>query len=129
MGERGDQVVGRVEFAQQKDLARVVGAQTSAVTFQADEKVRSGIAEIRESRAKMVEINAAAVGRTMQLQRIEVVSRTSLGQLVARDYAKIRCIHKQLALRDAHRQQVVEIVERNRVPVAVPAHEAVDAAD
>jgi hypothetical protein len=46
---------------------------------------------------------------------------------VARDAPEVGRIDEQLALRDAHGQDVGHVLVRDGVPVALPIHEAIDA--
>ena len=131
--ERGAQIFGAPTLPQQQDASGVVGRQARAVCAQRVEKCPSLLSHAVVGPPELVEIGRAApipgVRSRMAGVHADIDARTARRQLVARDAREIRRVDEQLALRDADRQEIRDVLVGHRIAVAIPGDEAIDAAD
>ena len=94
------------------------------------EEVSSPLAHALEGDAELVAVERVLVrlGWGMQPRRVELVASATRSELVASDAPQIRRVDEELALRDAHRQDVRDVLVRDGVLIARPRDEAINAA-
>jgi len=128
--ERSVELLGRVALAQQHDPARLPRPCARSAGAQLAEEVGSPLAHAPESDAELVSIDRifVSLGDGMKTRGIELEGCTARRELVARDTPQVRGVDEELALRDAHRQDVGDVLVRDGVLIARPRNEAVDAA-
>ena len=127
---RGD-VLGVVALAQEQDPLRVVGAESRPEAGESREEVRGAVAESLEGGEEPVEINRPAIGLAVDARRPDVPAWSSVvpHELVAHEELQVGAVDEELVLRHAHRDEVVDRLIRNGVPVAAPRDESIDGAD
>jgi hypothetical protein len=127
--ERGVEILGGVAGAQQEDAARLVPPDARRPRAQQPEEGGTARAQTFERDGELIEIEGAlAARRRVEAGGVELVPGAARGELVAGDAGQIGRVDEQLALRDAHRQDVGHVVVRHGVAIARPIDEAVDAA-
>jgi len=129
VAERGVEVGGVVAGAQNEDAARLVAPDANRPRGEKPEEQGRALAHALECTGELIEIDRAlAARRRMVAGGVELHARASWRELVARDAPEVRRVDEELALGDAHGQDVGHVVVRDRVPVAFPIHETIDAA-
>jgi hypothetical protein len=111
MAERVIDLVGAVARAQEQDLARLRGPDPGRAEAHQAEELGRALAHVAERDAELIEIDRApALRRRMEPGGIELLAGAARGELVTRDAPQIGGVHEQLALGDAHRQEVGDVV-------------------
>lgn len=119
-----------VAGAQDEDAPCLVAPDARGPGGEQPEERGSALAEALKRGGELVEIDGALAPRGRMVTRgIELVAGATRGELVARDATEVGGVDEQLALGDAHGQDVGHVLVGDGVAVAVPVDEAVDAAD
>src|SRR6185437_4276740 len=130
MAERGVEIGGGVAGTQNEDAPRLVAPDARGPGGEQPEERGGPLAHALEGGGELVEIDGTrAARRGMVTGGIELRARASWRELVAGDAPKVGGIDEELALGDADGQDVGHVLVRDRVPVALPIDEAVDAAN
>lgn len=130
VAERGVEIVGGVAGAQNEDAPRLVAPDARWPGGEQSKEHGRALAHALERSGELVEIDGAlAARRWMVAGRVELRARASRRELVARDAPEVGRVDEELALRHAHGQDIGHMLVRDGVPVALPIHEAVDAAN
>ena len=128
--ERGGEVVGGEALAKQEDLACLVPPDPRRSSAHEAEEARGVLAHLLEGEAELVEIHRALAPRSrMKASRVEPEPLAAGRELVARDAGEVRGVDEELALGDADRQDVGDVVVGHGVGVTLPGDEAIDGAD
>src|SRR5262249_3357697 len=128
---QGKVEVGRAEaLAQQKDLARLVSPDPRRPCAHEAEEARRVLPHVLESDAELAEVDRALPARSrVQPRGIEPLPFAAGREFVARDAGQVGGVDEELALRDADRQDVGDVVVGHGVGVAFPGDETIDGAD
>ena len=131
VAEGGFEVCGRVALAQEQDLARAEGAVAREGGGKPREEGGRGGAHLLERGAQLVEIGdaGAVLPAAVDALRVDVLAGAARGERVARDDAQIGGVDEELVGRDAHGQDVGDLLVGHGVAIAFPGDEAVDAAE
>lgn len=130
VGERSVDVGGAEPGAKEENAARLVAPNAWRAGAQQTEEGGSALAHALECAGEAIEIDRTlSARRWMETGRIELEPRASRRELVARDAGEVGGVDEQLALRDAHGEDVGDVVVGDGVTVALPVDEAVDAAE
>ena len=129
MRERSVEVLGGIASAEHEDAARLVTPDArGARAQQAKERGAAGPQAVERHR-ELVEIHRApAARRWVESRGVELLPGAGRRKLVTGDARKVGGVDEQLALGDAHGQDVGHVVVRDGVAIARPVDEAVDAA-
>lgn len=129
VSERGVEIGGVVAGAQDEDAARLVAPDARGPGGEQPEEGGGAFSEALERGGELVEIDRApAARRRMVAGGVELVAGASRGEFVARDAAEVGGVDEQLALGDAHGQDVGHVLVGDGVAVSLPVDEAIDAA-
>ena len=129
VAERAFDLVGGVALAQEQDLARLRAPDPRWPEAHQAKELGGVLAHVVERDVELVEVDGtASLRRRVEPGGVELEAGTARTELVARDAPQVGGIHEQLALRDAHGQNVSDMVIGNSVVIAGPGDEAVDAA-
>lgn len=124
------ETVGFVALAEQQNAPGCVTPETLTSRAEALEELGGVFAHLFESGAKLVEISGgSALGAGVKAVGVEGLCSATRSELVARDATEIGGVDEQLALRDAYREQIGDVVVGHGVPVALVVDEAIDAAE
>lgn len=92
-------------------------------------ELSGALAHLLEGRADLVETDGwASALISVEAQWIELQPAAARDQLVSRNALEVGGVHEELALGDADRQEIGDVVVGNGVAVSLPVYEAVDAA-
>jgi hypothetical protein len=129
VAERAIDLVGGIALAQEQDLARLRAPDARWAEAHQTEELGGVLAHVVEREVELVEVDGtASLWRGVESGRVELEAGAARAELVARDAPQVGGVHEQLALRDAHGQDVRDMVVGNGVVIACPGDEAVDAA-
>ena len=129
VGERSVEVTGDVAGAQHQDAARLVAPHPRWTGTEQPEERDATRPQAVERHGELAEVHRAPAARwRMETLGVELVPGAARRELVARDARQVGGVHEQLALGDAHRQDVGHVVVGHGVAIALPVDEAVDAA-
>jgi hypothetical protein len=104
-------VLGGVALAQEQDAPCAVAPLAWWSRAKPSEELPSVIAHLLESYAELVKIDGRAPALpVVEALRIELQAATPRSELVGRNALEIGGIHEELALGDAYREQVGDVV-------------------
>jgi hypothetical protein len=113
-----------------KDAARLVPPDARRTRTQKPEEAGTTRTQTFKGDGELIEIDRALATRGwMEACRVELASGAARGELVASDAREVSGVDEQLALRDAHRQDVCHVVIRDGTPVTCPVDKAVGTTD
>ena len=128
--ECGVEVVGGEALAEQEDLARLVSPDPRRPGAHEAEEAGGVLAHLLEGDAQLIEIDGALPpGARVKPGGVELEPSAAGRELMARDAGEVGGVDEELALGDADRQDVGDVVVGHGVGVAFPGDEAVDGAD
>ena len=122
-------LLGAIALAQQQDVSRLDAPDTWRALAHQVKELDGVLAHVCERDVELVDVEGAlslVVG--VQAGGVEPEPGAARSDLVARDAAQVGGVHEQLALGDADRQDVGDVVVWDGVLIAGPGDEAVDAA-
>ena len=127
--QREIDLLGAVARAQEQNLAGLGHPHPGRAEAHQAKELGGTLAHVAEREVELVEIERwPSLWRGVQPGGVEPQARASRAELVARNAPEIGGVHEQLALGDAHRQDVGDVVVGDRIRIAIPGHEAVDGA-
>ena len=130
VAERGVEIGGGEALAEQEDLAGLVAPDPRRPGAHEAEEARGVFAHLLEGAAELVEVHEAVAARArVEPGRVEPEPLAAGRELVACDAGEVGGVDEELALGDADRQDVGDVVIGHGVGVAFPGDEAVDGAD
>jgi hypothetical protein len=130
MGKGAVEVSGVVALPEQEnlpELARPLAHRTDACE---QKEITTTLPHVLEGNAQLIDIDGtlAPWGRVIAVG-IEFVAGAAGSELVSSDATEVSGVHEQLVLGDANRKDVGHVVVGNRVAIALPVDESVDAAE
>ena len=130
MSERAVESFGGVSLSEQQDLSRLRPPDARGALAHQAKELGGALAHALESETELVQVDRALSLRLrVEAGGIQLEPRAARSELVTRDALQICGVHEQLALRDAHREDVGDVIVRNRVAIAAPRDEPIDAAE
>jgi hypothetical protein len=122
-------LLGAIALAQEQDVSRLGTPHPRWRLAHQAKELRGALAHVCERDVELVDVDGtmAFVGG-VEARGVEPKSGAARSELVACDARQVGGVHEQLALGDAHGQDVGDVVVRHGVVIAGPGDEAVDAA-
>jgi len=128
--ERGIEVLRLEAGAQDEDTAGVMGPDARRPGAHQAEERGAALTDAVEGAGELVEIESAlAPRRRVETLGIDHAPRATGSELVTSNALEVGTVDDELALGDAHGEQIGDVVVADGVPVALPIDEAIDAAD
>src|SRR5690606_41683226 len=116
VAERRTQVYRVEAFAQSQDLPSVMRPNPRWLHAHHTEKLDGALTHLLECGAKLLKIDRAPSLRArVNAARVDLLSRSSRGELVLRNSPQVGCVDKQLTLGHTDRKEVGDVIVGHRV--------------
>lgn len=128
--ESAIEIGGGVTLTQEQDLPSMKAAEAGLSDRERLKERGARLAHLLEGGGELREIgHAFSTEWRVQPLGVELEMRATRGELVLRDAAQVRGVHEQLALGDAYRQEIGDVVVGHGVLVALVMHVAFEVGD